>query len=164
MSAFSTTRTRPTATLTESITTGGARKRTKRPYDTDVTRLLPRWLLVVVIAVIIAFIAAPVLYILFGSVNSDVAVARGEYFPSEFTLANYVEIWNTVALGQGLVNSLLTAGAVAVDRLRPGPVPVPCSPSPGPSCSCRCSSSSRTSRARPVCRSSAPAGASSSPT
>jgi trehalose/maltose transport system permease protein len=114
MSAFSTTRTRPTATLTESITTGGARRRTKRPYDTDVTRLLPRWLLVVVIAVIIAFIAAPVLYILFGSVNSDVAVARGEYFPSEFTLANYVEIWNTVALGQGLVNSLLTAGAVAV--------------------------------------------------
>ncbi len=59
MSAFSTTRTRPTATLTESITTGGVGKRTKRPYDTDVTRLLPRWLLIVVIAVIIAFIAAP---------------------------------------------------------------------------------------------------------
>lgn len=112
-STFS-TRTRPTATLTESITTGGRRQPRKRPYDTDVTRLLPRWLLIVVIAVIIAFIAVPVLYILFGSVNSDVAVARGEYFPSEFTLSNYVEIWSTVALGEGLVNSMLTAGAVAV--------------------------------------------------
>ena len=108
------TRTRPTATLTESITTGSGGRRSKRPYDTDVTRLLPRWLLVTVIAVIIAFIAVPVLYILFGSVNSDVAVARGEYFPSEFTLSNYVEIWSTVALGEGLVNSMLTAGAVAV--------------------------------------------------
>ncbi|WP_083230169.1 carbohydrate ABC transporter permease [Curtobacterium sp. UCD-KPL2560] len=108
-----TTRTPPTATLTESITAPG-RRPGRRPYDTDVTRLLPRWLLVLVIAVITAFIAAPVLYILFGSVNSDVAVARGEYFPSEFTLANYVAIWDTVALGQGLVNSLLTAGAVAV--------------------------------------------------
>ena len=108
------TRTRPTATLTESITTGNGGRRNKRPYDTDVTRLLPRWLLVTVIAVIIAFIAVPVLYILFGSVNSDVAVARGEYFPSEFTLSNYVEIWSTVALGEGLVNSMLTAGAVAV--------------------------------------------------
>lgn len=94
------TRTRPTATLTESITTGNGGRRSKRPYDTDVTRLLPRWLLVTVIAVIIAFIAVPVLYILFGSVNSDVAVARGEYFPSEFTLSNYVEIWSTVALGE----------------------------------------------------------------
>ena len=108
------TRTRPTATLTESITTGSGGRRTKRPYDTDVTRLLPRWLLVTVIAVIIAFIAVPVLYIVFGSVNSDVAVARGEYFPSEFTLSNYVEIWSTVARGRGLVNSMLTAGAGAV--------------------------------------------------
>ncbi|WIE65714.1 carbohydrate ABC transporter permease [Curtobacterium sp. MCLR17_036] len=111
MSAFTTT-TRPTSTLTESITAPG--RRGKRPYDTDVTRLLPRWLLVTVIAVLVAFIAVPVLYIVFGSVNSDVAVARGEYFPSAFTLSNYVDIWSTVALGQGLVNSMLTAGAVAV--------------------------------------------------
>jgi trehalose/maltose transport system permease protein len=114
MTAYDATRTRSTATLTESITTPGGRRPAKRPYDTDVTRLLPRWLLVLVIAVIVAFIAVPVLYIVFGSVNSDVAVARGEYFPSEFTLANYAEIWSTVALGQGLVNSILTAGAVAV--------------------------------------------------
>ncbi|OII15979.1 sugar ABC transporter permease [Curtobacterium sp. MCBA15_009] len=111
MSAFTTT-TRSTSTLTESITAPG--RRGKRPYDTDVTRLLPRWLLVTVIAVLVTFIAVPVLYIVFGSVNSDVAVARGEYFPSAFTLSNYVDIWSTVALGQGLVNSMLTAGAVAV--------------------------------------------------
>ena len=59
MSAFSQTRSRPTATLTESITAGGA-KRPRRPYDTDVTRLLPRWLLVTVIVLLVAAIVTGV--------------------------------------------------------------------------------------------------------
>ena len=32
--------------------------------------------------------------------NSDIQVARGEFFPSEPTLANYSKIWTTVGLGQ----------------------------------------------------------------
>jgi trehalose/maltose transport system permease protein len=99
-------------TLTESVTV----PRAKRPHrrESDVTRLLPRPLLVVVIVLLLLFILLPVLFIVFGSLNSDVAVARGDFWPSEFTWANYANIWTTVDLGSGLVNSVLTAGAVAV--------------------------------------------------
>jgi ABC-type glycerol-3-phosphate transport system permease component len=87
----------------------GARRR-----DSEVTRLLPRPLLVVVLTLLLAFVLVPVVYILFASVNSDGAVARGEFFPSEFTLVNYQRIWTTVALGAGLANSVLVAGGVAL--------------------------------------------------
>jgi multiple sugar transport system permease protein len=100
-------------TLTESVTVPQGRKPHVR-RETDVTRLLPRWLLVVVVTLLLLFIALPVLFIVFGSLNSDVAVARGDFWPTQFTWSNYSEIWTTVALGRGLVNSLLTAGAVAV--------------------------------------------------
>jgi trehalose/maltose transport system permease protein len=99
-------------TLTESVTVPHERRR-PRPNNA-VNRLLPPWLLVVVIVLLLAFIALPVLFIVFGSLNSDVAVARGDFWPTEFTWANYADIWTTVDLGTGLVNSLLTAGATAV--------------------------------------------------
>ncbi|MEW1808157.1 carbohydrate ABC transporter permease [Pseudarthrobacter sp. NPDC080039] len=59
-------------------------------------------------------VAVPLLYIVFASMNSDVEVARGAFFPTDFTLGNYAKIWNTLPLGRGLVNSIFTAGAVAV--------------------------------------------------
>ncbi|MFF2246579.1 carbohydrate ABC transporter permease [Arthrobacter sp. NPDC058130] len=79
-----------------------------------VTRLLPRPLLVTVIAVIVTTITVPLLYIVFASMNSDVEVARGAFFPTEFTLGNYTTIWKTLPLGLGLGNSIVIAGAVAV--------------------------------------------------
>ncbi|GGF19564.1 carbohydrate ABC transporter permease [Subtercola lobariae] len=80
----------------------------------DVTRLLPRPLLVVIIVVLLAVVLIPVLYIFFASVNSDTGVASGQFFPTEFHLDNYLLIWNTVDLGTGLVNSVIVCGAVAV--------------------------------------------------
>jgi trehalose/maltose transport system permease protein len=106
------TTTTTSLTLTESVTVPRSRRPERR--STDVTRLLPRWLLVTIIVLLLVFIALPVLFIVFGSMNSDVAVARGDFWPSEFTLANYANIWTTVSLGTGLLNSVLTAGAVAV--------------------------------------------------
>jgi trehalose/maltose transport system permease protein len=81
---------------------------------TDVQRLLPRWLQAVVVAVLLVFALTPVLYMVFASVNDDLGVAGGEFFPSGFNPGNYVRIWDTVELGAGLLNSLLVAGAVAV--------------------------------------------------
>lgn len=80
----------------------------------EVYRLLPAPLLVGGTIVLCAMVAIPLLYIVFSSMNSDVEVARGAFFPTEFTLANYSKIWRTLPLGNGLINSVMIAGAVAV--------------------------------------------------
>jgi multiple sugar transport system permease protein len=79
-----------------------------------VHRLLPRPLIVAVIAVLLVIVLGPVLYMLFASVNSDVSVAAGAFFPVELHLDNYLTVWTTVDLGTGLGNSVLISGAVAI--------------------------------------------------
>ena len=79
-----------------------------------VLRLLPRPLQVALTALLLAIVAAPVGYVVLASVNTDLAVAAGEFWPKQLTFANYRQIWSTVPLGRGLANSLLVAGAVAV--------------------------------------------------
>jgi len=64
--------------------------------------------------VLLVFTAAPLLYVLMASLNSDLAVVAGSFWPSDWQPANYVRIWSTVDLGPGLLNSVLVAGAVAV--------------------------------------------------
>ncbi|MEV4136363.1 carbohydrate ABC transporter permease [Dactylosporangium sp. NPDC049742] len=81
---------------------------------TDVQRLLPRSVQAVVIAVLLVFVLTPVLYMLFASVNDDLAVARGAFWPKSLHLDNYSKIWSTVDLGAGLGNSVIVAGSVAV--------------------------------------------------
>ncbi|MEU0554924.1 carbohydrate ABC transporter permease [Dactylosporangium sp. NPDC006015] len=81
---------------------------------TDVQRLLPRSMQAVVIAVLLVFVLTPVLYMLFASVNDDLAVARGAFWPKSLHLDNYSKIWSTVDLGAGLGNSVVVAGSVAV--------------------------------------------------
>ncbi|GAA3456111.1 carbohydrate ABC transporter permease [Dactylosporangium matsuzakiense] len=81
---------------------------------TDVHRLLPRWMQGTIITLLGLFVATPVLYMLFASVNDDLAVAAGDFWPSAFHPGNYAEIWDTVELGAGLSNSVLVAGSVAV--------------------------------------------------
>jgi multiple sugar transport system permease protein len=81
---------------------------------TDVRRLLPRGLQAAVIAALLVFTLTPVLYMLFASVNDDLAVARGDFWPSDFNPGNYRRIFSTVALGAGLGNSVLVAGTVAI--------------------------------------------------
>ena len=80
----------------------------------DVTRLLPKPVLVVVTTILLLVVLVPVGYILFASVNSDISVARGAFFPVEFNLDNYVKVWTTVDLRQGLINSLIVCGSVAI--------------------------------------------------
>jgi multiple sugar transport system permease protein len=79
-----------------------------------VARLLPKPLQALVVALLLMLVGLPVLYVLFASVNSDLAVADGAFLPTEVNLDNYARIWSTVPLGRGLVNSLLVAGTVAV--------------------------------------------------
>ena len=80
----------------------------------EVTRLLPTPLLVIVIGVLAAIVLVPMLYIFLASINTDISVARGDFWPAEITFENYSRIWTSVGLANGLMNSVLVAGATAV--------------------------------------------------
>jgi ABC-type glycerol-3-phosphate transport system permease component len=80
----------------------------------EVTRLLPGPLLAIILTVLSAIVLIPVAYIFLASVNSDIGVANGEFWPSSFSLENYTKIWSSVGLAKGLANSVLVAGATAV--------------------------------------------------
>lgn len=82
--------------------------------DDPVMRLLPRPLMVTIVTVLMLVVLVPLLYIFLASINSDVSVARGDFWPAEITFANYADIWTTVDLGNGLFNSIVVAGSVAV--------------------------------------------------
>ena len=86
----------------------------RRRATAGIAVLVPVWLRTVIIVVILVIIALPMMFVVFGSVNSDLGVASGEYFPSSFTLVNYAKIWTTVGLANGMVNSLIVAGSTAV--------------------------------------------------
>ncbi|WP_067498906.1 carbohydrate ABC transporter permease [Actinoplanes sp. TFC3] len=80
----------------------------------DVTRLLPRPLLVIVTVLLCALVLTPVLYIVLASLNSDVGVASGEFWPGTLTLDSYTRIWTTAELSTGIVNSLIVCGVTAM--------------------------------------------------
>jgi trehalose/maltose transport system permease protein len=77
-------------------------------------RLLPRPLLAAVTVVLLAMVLVPTAYILLASLNTDLGVAEGEFWPSTFTLDSYTRIWTTADLGRGLLNSFVVCGLVAV--------------------------------------------------
>jgi ABC-type glycerol-3-phosphate transport system permease component len=78
------------------------------------TELLPRPLLVVITAVLMVFTLIPVAYIVLASLNTDVGVAGGEFWPSSFSGASYAKIWTTADLANGLLNSLIVCAATAI--------------------------------------------------
>ncbi|TXN31084.1 carbohydrate ABC transporter permease [Lacisediminihabitans profunda] len=89
------------------------RKPTGR-LNADVTRLLPKPLLVTIVVILLLAVLVPLLYIVLASVNSDVSVASGAFFPTELHLDNYLKVWTTVDLRNGLINSVIVSGSVAI--------------------------------------------------
>lgn len=81
---------------------------------TDATVILPKPLRWVVLTLLGVFVLIPVVYILLASLMPDLDVARGAVIPRSVTLESWFAIWNTVPLGQGLLNSLLVSSVVAV--------------------------------------------------
>ena len=80
----------------------------------EATRLLPRPLLATLTVLLCAAVLVPVAYIVLASLNSDVGVASGEFWPSSFSLDSYRRIWTTADLSTGIVNSLIVCGVTAV--------------------------------------------------
>jgi multiple sugar transport system permease protein len=78
-------------------------------------RLLPRWLQILSI-VFLLLLLLPVLYMVLISVSPDLDAAAGKVWPSKFVFQNYIDVWSTIDLGRGLMNSLiasLSAGVIA---------------------------------------------------
>ncbi len=102
---MSTTATRPR---------GAVRSRGTRTAAGEAHRLLPRPLLVIVTAVLLAMVLIPTSYIILASLNTDIGVAEGQFWPSTFSVESYAKIWTTANLATGLLNSILVCAFVAV--------------------------------------------------
>jgi trehalose/maltose transport system permease protein len=91
-----------------------ARRPGGRTAAGEAHRLLPRPLLVIVTVVLCAMVLIPTLYIALASLNSDIGVAEGQFWPSTFSLKSYTKIWTTADLATGLVNSIVVCAFTAV--------------------------------------------------
>ena len=85
----------------------------RRTAAGEAHRLLPRPLLVVVTVVLCAMVLIPTAYIVLASLNTDIGVAEGQFWPSTFSLESYGRIWTTANLATGLVNSLIVCACTA---------------------------------------------------
>lgn len=86
----------------------------RRDAALEVTRLMPRPLLAILTVLLCAIVLIPILYIFLASLNSDIGVASGEFWPSSFSLESYSKIWDSVGLAKAIGNSLIVAGSTAV--------------------------------------------------
>ena len=82
--------------------------------NAEATRLLPRPMLVTLTVLLCAMVLVPISYIVLASLNSDVGVASGEFWPSSFSLESYRKIWTTADLSTGILNSIIVCGLTAI--------------------------------------------------
>jgi trehalose/maltose transport system permease protein len=104
----STTRLPASAPIVRTRRAGG------RTATGEAHRLLPAPVLVIVTVILCAMVLVPTLYIVLASLNTDVGVASGEFWPSTFSLESYTKIWTTADLATGLVNSIVVCAFVAI--------------------------------------------------
>ncbi|SDO87877.1 carbohydrate ABC transporter membrane protein 2, CUT1 family [Nakamurella panacisegetis] len=94
--------------MTAIQTRTGARVRARNPQ-----RLLPRWLSIVIVALLMCMLL-PIVYMVIISISPDFESSSGEFWPSQFVFSNYVSVFSTVDLAQGLINSLVASLSAAV--------------------------------------------------
>jgi ABC-type glycerol-3-phosphate transport system permease component len=83
----------------------------RRAYSAD--RLLPPGLSRVGTAVLLVFIAVPVLYLIVLALSPNSMVALGGNGVKHLTFGNFTSMWSAAPLLQGLVNSVIIAGISA---------------------------------------------------
>ena len=101
-------------TTTAAVPRAEVRRRGNRTAAGEAHRLLPRPLLVTVTVILCAMVVIPTSYIVLASLNTDIGVAEGEFWPSTFSVDSYTKIWTTANLATGLFNSILVCAFVAV--------------------------------------------------
>jgi trehalose/maltose transport system permease protein len=101
-------------TATATAPAAEVRRRGNRTAADEAHRLLPPPLLVIVTVVLCGMVVVPTAYIVLASLNTDIGVAEGQFWPSTFSLESYTKIWTTAHLATGLLNSILVCAFVAI--------------------------------------------------
>src|ERR1700682_6536664 len=86
-------------------------------YQYKTQEILPPWVRFLLIIVLATFVLIPVVYMFLLSVTPDIEINNGQLLPSHWAFENYVLMWSTINLAQGLFNSLLVsimASSIAV--------------------------------------------------
>jgi ABC-type glycerol-3-phosphate transport system permease component len=85
-----------------------------RKRKRDAQDILPPPVRAVAIAVLAILVLIPIAYTLLLSVTPDAEVGAGSLLPSQWAFGNYIQMWSTVSLAQGLRNSLIISGLASV--------------------------------------------------
>lgn len=88
------------------------RRSMKRRRDTQ--ELLPSGVRIAARIILTVMILIPIAYLLLLSVTPDVQVGTGNLIPTHWAFSNYLLMWSSVSLAQGLVNSLIISGVASV--------------------------------------------------
>lgn len=80
----------------------------------DAQEILPPPVRIVATAVLAVLVLIPIAYTLLLSVTPDTQIGTGGLIPSQWAFGNYLSMWSTVNLAQGLGNSLIIAGFASV--------------------------------------------------
>jgi ABC-type glycerol-3-phosphate transport system permease component len=85
-----------------------------RRTSRDSQELLPPALRIVATVALAIFVLVPIVYALLLSVTPDAEIGGENLIPSHWAFSNYLQMWSTVNLAQGLVNSLLISICASV--------------------------------------------------
>lgn len=80
----------------------------------DAQDILPPPVRAVAIAALAVLVLIPIAYTLLLSITPDTEIGTGGLIPSHWAFGNYIQMWSTVSLAQGLGNSLIIAGIASV--------------------------------------------------
>lgn len=88
--------------------------RAARKKYRDAQAILPPPLRIIVTIILAIFILIPIVYMVLLSVTPDSQAGGEQLIPSHWAFDNYINMWSTVNLWQGLQNSLIISGIASI--------------------------------------------------
>jgi multiple sugar transport system permease protein len=82
--------------------------------ERDAQEILSPTLRIIATVGLAIFVLIPIAYMLLLSVTPDSEIGADNLLPSHWAFDNYIQMWSTVSLAQGLGNSLIIAGTASV--------------------------------------------------
>ena len=101
-----------TAVPSRRITSRPRQASRKRQHNAQ--ELLPPGVRITAIVLLAVMILVPIAYMLLLSVTPDAQVGAGNLLPTHWAFSNYVDMWSSASLAQGIVNSLIISGSASV--------------------------------------------------